>query len=268
MKPLLYVLAPLLLAPALALGQGNKPRKPAPEAPPAPVVEDNTPRDANRFAALSLLGDSVQLINLTPARGDTPQSGEWTATPAGALDNAVLQTLDEVVKASAKGREVNLYTSSTRSLFGDPAALFVDGKLSLPGNLSAAVRKSGAAHLLLVTRSRQEPALATLLPGRILSTLEGPGFVLDLRPSGQIGFDGQGGLPVMAPYVSIRVALVDLGDLRLKREQSLAVASRLPVAREAAANPWGATTPEQRTKALEALIEAELPAALKALVTP
>ena len=84
----------------------------------------------------------------------------------------------------------------------------------------------------------------------------------------QIGFDGQPGLPVLAPYVSIRVALVDLADLRLKREQSLAVASRLPVTRESAANPWAATTVEQRVKALEALIEAELPKAVKSLVAP
>ncbi|KQY88472.1 hypothetical protein [Pelomonas sp. Root1444] len=264
MKPLLYVLA---LLPALALGQSVK-NKPPPPPAPTPAAEDKTPRDPNKFAALSLLGDSVQLIHLTPARGDTPQSGEWTATPAGGLDNAVLQALNEAVKAGGDKREVKLYTSSTRSLFGDPANLFVDGRLALPGKLGDAVRQSGAAKLLLVTRSRQEPALANALPARILTTLEGPGFVLDQRPSAQIGFDGQQGQPVFAPYVSIRVALIDLSDLKLRREQSLAVASRLPVAAEAGANPWAATTAEQRVKALEALIEAELPKAVAGLVAP
>jgi hypothetical protein len=264
MKPFLFAL--LLLAPALAIGQSRlkPPTAPTPDA----VVEDKTPRDPNKFAALSLLGDSVQLLSLTPARGDTVQTGEWTATPTGRLDDAALQALNDAVKASGDKREAKLYTSSTRSLFGDPANLFVDGKLSLPGNLAAAVRQSGAANLLLITRSRQEPALAAALPARILATLEGPGFVLDQRPSGQISFDGQGGLPVFAPYVSIRVALIDLTDLRLKREQSLAVAARLPVDREAAANPWAATTAEQRVKALEALIEAELARAVKGLVAP
>lgn len=262
-RRLLYVLA---LLPALALAQ----KKAAPPPPPAPevAVEDKTPRDPNKFAALSLLGDSVQLLNLTPARGDTVQTGEWTAKPSGGLDNAVLQALNTAVKAVDDKREVKLYTSSTRSLFGDPAKLFVDGKLSLPGNLATAVRSAGAGKLLLVTRSIQEPGLIATLPARILSSLEGPGFVLDQRPSGQIGFDGQGGLPVFAPYVSIRVALIDLGDLRLRREQSLAVGARLPVAREAAANPWAATTPEQRVQALEALIEAELPKAVAGLVAP
>ncbi len=262
-RRLLYVLA---LLPALALAQ----KKAAPPPPPAPepVVEDKTPRDPNKFAALSLLGDSVQLLNLTPARGDTVQTGEWTAKPAGSLDNAVLQALNTAIKAGDDKREVKLYTSSTRSLFGDPAKLFVDGKLSLPSNLSAAVRSAGAGKLLLVTRSLQEPGLIATLPARIHTSLEGPGFVLDQRPSGQIGFDGQGGLPVFAPYVSIRVALIDLGDLRLKREQSLAVGARLPVTRESAANPWAATTPEQRVQALEALIEAELPKAVAGLVAP
>lgn len=261
MKPLLYALA---LLPALALGQSVKNKLPPPE--PAPAVEDKTPRDPNKFAALSLLGDNVQLISLTPARGDTPQTGEWTSTPAGGLDNAVLQALNDAVKAVDAKREIKLYTSSTRSLFGDPANLFVDGKLSLPGKLGDAVRQSGAAKLLLVTRRRQEPALAAALPARILATLEGPGFVLDQRPSAQIGFDGQPGKPVFAPYVSIRVALIDLSDLKLRREQSLAVATRLPVATDA--NPWAATTAEQRVKALEALIEAELPKAVAGLVAP
>jgi len=255
----------LALLPVFAFGQSIKNKAPP---PPEPVAEDKTPRDPNKFAALSLLGDSVQLISLSPARGDTVQTGEWTSSPSGSLDNAVLQSLDGAIKAAGKQREVKLYTSTTRSLFGDPANLFVNGRLSLPGKLGEAVRQSGAAMLLLVTRSRQEPALAAALPARILTTLEGPGFVLDQRPSAQIGFDGQGGLPVFAPYVSIRVALVDLSNLTLKREQSLAVAGRLPVAGDAAANPWGATTVEQRVKALEALIEAELPKAVAALVSP
>lgn len=260
-RRLLYVLA---LLPALAAAQSIK-NKVAPP-PPEPAVQDKTPRDPNKFAALSLLGDNVQLLSLTPARGDTVQTGEWTATPAGGLDNAVLQALNEAIKNVDGKREVKLYTSSTRSLFGDPAGLFVDGRLALPGKLGDAVRQSGASKLLLVTRSRQEPALATALPARILASLEGPGFVLDQRPSGQIGFDGQPGQPVFAPYVSLRVALIDLGDLKLRREQSLAVAARLPVASEAAANPWAATTAEQRVKALEALIETELPKAVKGLV--
>jgi len=257
----------LALLPAIAFGQSLKNKAPPPP-PAAPAVEDKTPRDPNKFAALSLLGDSVQLLSLSPARGDTVQSGEWASSPAGGLDNAVLQSLDAAVKAVGKNREIKLYTSSTRSLFGDPALLFVDGKLSLPGKLCEAVRQSGAAKLLLVTRSRQEPALAAALPGRILATLEGPGFVLDQRPSAQIGFDGAPGLPVLAPYVSIRVALVDLSDLKLKREQSLAVATRLPIAAEAANNPWAAITTEQRVKALEALIEAELPRVVAPLVAP
>ncbi|HEV6968663.1 MULTISPECIES: hypothetical protein [Roseateles] len=269
-RRLLTLLSVLCLLPALAAAQSGpkRPKPPQVQPDPEPVVEDKTARDPKKFAALSVLGDSVQLINLTPARGDTAQSGEWTASPAGGLDNAVLQALNAAVTASGTGREIKLYTSSTRSLFGDPANLFVDGKLSLPGKLGEAVRQSGAARLLLVTRSRQEAALAAALPARILASLEGPGFVLDQRPAGQIGFDGQPGLPVLAPFVSIRVALVDLADLRLKREQSLAVAGRLPVTPEAAANPWAATTAEQRVKALEALIEAELPKAVKSLVAP
>lgn len=269
MKPLLLA---LVLAPALAFAQGHKHNKPAPEPAPAsapasaPADAKPVPINPKRYAALSLLGDRVQLLSMNPARGDSVQSGEWAAAPAGGLDNAVLQALNKALTEAAPDREVKLYTSSTRSLFGDPAALFVDGKLKLPGQLGDAVRQSGSAWLLLVTRSRQEPALAAALPAHILASLEGPGFVLDQRPSGQIGFDGQPVLPVLAPYVSIRVALVDLSDLQLKREQSFAVARRLTVAREAAANPWAATTPEQRVKALEALIEAELPGAVLGLV--
>lgn len=270
MKPLLIaLLLASLLAPVLAQGQSinNKARAQPPEPAPSAVV-DNIKRDPRKFAVLSVLGDNVQLISLTPARGDGVQPGDWTASPTGGLDNAVLKVLDESIKAGGPGREVKLYTTSTRSLFGDPAQLFVGSKLALPGQLGDAVRQSGAGWLLLVTRNRQDAALAALLPPRIQASLDGPGFVLDQRPGGQIGFDGQGGLPVLAAFMSIRVALVDLGDLQLKREQSIAVAARLPVGREAAANPWAALPVNQRVKALEALIEAELPRAVKGLVVP
>ena len=146
--------------------------------------------------------------------------------------------------------------------------MFSNGKLALPGALGDAVKQSGASRMLLVTRSRQDAALAAALPPRVLTVLEGAGFVLDQRPSGQVGFDGQTGLPVLAPFVSIRVALIDVADMRLLRERSLAVASRLPVNREVADNPWAATPPEQRMKSLETLIETELPRTVKALLAP
>lgn len=262
----------LALLPALACAQtesgAKRPRHLTPAAEPEAVVEDKTVRDPKKFAVLSVLGDGVQLMSLTPARGDTVQTGEWTAKPAGGVDNAALQTLDATIKVLLPDHTVKLYTSSTRSLFGDPASLFANGKLALPGALGDAVKQSGASKLLLVTRSRQDAALAAALPPRVLAVLEGAGFVLDQRPSGQIGFDGQAGLPVLAAYVSIRVALIDVADMRLLRERSLAVGSRLPVAREAADNPWAATPPEQRMKSLETLIETELPQTVKALIAP
>lgn len=262
----------LALLPALASAQietgSKRPRPVAAAAEPEPVVENKTERDPRKFAVLSVLGDGVQLLSLTPARGDTVQTGEWTARPAGGVDNAALQAVDASIKALLPDHTVKLYTTSTRSLFGDPANLFANGKLALPGALGDAVKQSGASKLLLVTRSRQDAALAAALPPRVLAVLEGAGFVLDQRPSGQVGFDGQTGLPVLAAYVSIRVALIDVADMRLLRERSLAAGRRLPVAREAADNPWAATAPELRMKSLESLIETELPQAVKGLIAP
>ncbi|MDP1069507.1 hypothetical protein, partial [Klebsiella pneumoniae] len=74
--------------------------------------------------------------------------GVGASPPPGTLHPGVLPALSTPVGAAAAGREAKLYTSSTRSLFGDPAALFVDGRLSLPGKLGEAVRQSGAAQLL------------------------------------------------------------------------------------------------------------------------
>jgi len=235
--------------------------KPEVKLEPAKIVP-------HRFAVLTLLGDGVQLVSLGVTRSEAPLSGEWTATPAGQIDDAALRAVDQAVRASLPQRETKLYTSSTKSLFGDPAALFVDGKLTLPGKLVDGIRQSGAAQLLLVTRNRQEPVLAAALPDRVGTQLDGAGYVLDMRPAAQIGIDGQGGLPIVVPYAFIRVALIDVADMRLRREQSIAVARRLPVLREAAANPWAGLTPVQRLEALSALIEAELPKAVSALLPP
>lgn len=263
MKKLMIALAlASALVPALAQKRRTEPPPPAPVAASAPV--EDVKRDPNKIAALSLLGDAVQLLSLTPQRGDTAQSGEWVASPSGGLDSAVLQAVNRFLLQ--QGREAKLYTSTTRSLFGDPSALFSSGKLNLPGQLSEAVRSSGAGQLLVITRSRQEAGLAVALPARVFAGLEGPGFVLDQRPSAQIGVDGQGGLPVLASFVSVRIALVDLEDMKLKREQSVAAAQRLSVSRDVAANPWAALNAEQRVHALETLIDVELPRAVQALL--
>ncbi len=261
----------LFLLCALPLGAAaqTKPRPEREALPPAAAPAALVKIDPDKVSVLSLLGDSVQLVSVQAARPDAAQGGEWTSAPTGGMDSALLQAIEQTIKAGALRREVKLYTSTTRALFGDPASLFVDGKLSLPGTLGEAVRQSGSAHLLLVTRSSQASGLAAALPslpGALGANLEGPGFVIDQRPAGQIGIDGYGGLPVFAAYAFIRVALIDLSDLRLKRERSIAVATRLPVSRETAANPWGALNSEQRNAALKALVEVELPKAVSALL--
>lgn len=262
MKPARRFLLCLALLPGLCAA-ARPPKAPEPKAAEPIKV------DPQRVAVLSLLGDSVQLISLSATRPDAIQSGEWAASPPGSLDGAVLQSIDTTVKGGGLRKEVKLYTSTTRALFGDPATLFVDGRLALPGKLDDAVRQSGAAQLLLITRNRQAATLAgalPVLPGLLDSTLEGPGFVLDQRPTGQIGIDGSAGLPILAPYVFLRVALIDVTDLKVRREQSIAAARRLPVAREAGANPWAALTAAQRNAELVGLIEAELPKAVTSLL--
>jgi hypothetical protein len=254
----LTICLPLLLAaPVQAASSAPKPE---------PVKTDPVKLVPNLVAVLTLVGDTAQLASVGGPRGDQAQLTEWTATPTGQLDAAALRAVDQRVRAEGSKRETKLFTSTTRSLFGDPAGLFVGGKLNLPGKLGDAVRQSGAPRLLLITRSQQDAGLAPALPARVSATLDGAGFVLDQRPADQIGFDGRPGLPTLSAYAFLRVALIDVTDMHLVREQSIAVARRLSVPRESAASPWNLLTAEQRVEPLIALIEAELPKAVGAVI--
>lgn len=259
------VLLALLLALPLLAG-AQTPATPAAKAPAAgPSAPASPPAAKRKLTALAVTGDGVQLLTLQADRGNLTTTGAWQLSPGSLFDSELLAAISDAVKAAAPDRDIRTYTSATRSLFGDPAGLFVDGKLTLPGTLGDALRLGGATHLFLVTRAQQSPALVPVLPDKIATPLDGAGFVIDLRPTGQIGMDGNPGLPILAAYLSLRVALVDLSDYRLVKEQSIIIGKRLPVER-GVTNPLAALSPEARLAALRSLAEAELPQAIKALL--
>lgn len=263
------VLLALLLALPLLVSAQTSAQTPAsaPAAKPhAAGGAASAPAVAKRkLTALAVTGEGIQLLTLQADRGNLTHTGSWQLSPGSLFDSELLAAVSDAVKAAAPDREIKTYTTSTRSLFGDPAGLFVDGKLTLPGTLGDALRLGGATHLFMVTRAQQAPALVPALPDKIATPLEGAGFVIDLRPTGQIGMDGNPGLPILAAYLSLRVALVDMKDYRLVKEQSIIVGQRLPVER-GVANPFVALSPEARLAALKALVAAELPQAIKALL--
>lgn len=260
------VLFALLLALPL-LASAQTPASTSASAPAnKPSAAASAPAVAKRkLTALAVTGESIQLLTLQADRGNLTSAGSWQLSPGSVFDSELLAAVSGAVAAAAPDREIKTYTSSTRSLFGDPASLFVDGKLTLPGTLGDALRGRGATHLFLITRAQQSPALVPALPDKIATPLEGAGFVIDLRPTGQIGIDGNPGLPILTAYLSLRVALVDLADYRLVKEQSILVGQRLPVER-GVANPFVALSPEARLAALKALVAAELPQAIKTLL--
>ncbi len=256
------VLFALLLALPLLAGAQTY-AVPAAKAASATVAP---PAAAKRkLTALAVTGDGIQLLTLPADRGNLVNTGAWQLSPGSLFDSELLAVVADTVKAAGPDRDIKTYTTSTRSLFGDPAGLFVNGKLTLPGTLGSALKVGGVTHLFLVTRAQQSAALVPALPDKIGTPLDGAGFVIDLRPTGQIGMDGNPGLPVLVAYLSLRVALVDLADDRLVKEQSILVGQRLPVER-GAANPLAALSPEARLAALKALVAAELPQAIKALL--
>ena len=122
----------------------------------------------------------------------------------------------------------------------------------------------GATHPFLITRAQQSPALVPALPDKIATPLEGAGFVIDLRPTGQIGIDGNRACRSWRLTLSLRVALVDLADYRLVKEQSILVGQRLPVER-GVANPLWRSARGAAGRA-QGLVAAELPQAIKTLL--
>ena len=197
---------------------------------------------ARRYAVLSLIGDSMTVVVYVIETGSHMDRHRHESVSPGPnlLDRAALNAVQQSLKQIDARSPVLLFLGTSPELFGDPSQLFDGKRLLLSQDLSEAMRKGGATHLLLVTRHRDgariQASNGTVGSGK----LEGLGFYIDpytrtsQAPGGGLGVMGTG---FLAPYVYLRILLVDLTTSMVDREELITWSILLSAASGATDDP-------------------------------
>jgi hypothetical protein len=178
--------------------------------------------DATRkYAVLSLIGDSMTVVGYVSATGANLSQNRSESLSLGSrvFDTTALDAVQQSLKRVESQSPIALFLGTSPALFVDQAKLFEGRRVLLTPELGAAMKKDGATHLLLVTRHRADARIRAADGYTGSGQLEGLGFYVDSYLQTLRRSDGATSQGFLAPYVYLRISLVDLATSMIEREQ-------------------------------------------------
>jgi hypothetical protein len=223
---------------------------------------------AERWAALSLLGDRMTVVQARPETGTRVNPNLVNAVPMAedvldrlALRAVVLAKVDgvpEIVPMALRDRR--LYEAQDRLLQGDGALQpLLDAVLKTAAGVQA-------THLLLIAKSRGEASFA-VREGHIgIGRVEGLGFYVDRSSSLQNTATGETDRGYLAPFAYYRLVLFDIARGAVVADARVTASTMYPVAGSGQGNPWDVVSAERKVDDLEKLLNKHTGDALRRLM--
>jgi hypothetical protein len=180
----------------------------------------------------------------------------------------VLFAVEEAIKRGDKDAQVVLLGARDLSLF-EAQRRVLDQEGSTQAFLPAvkdAVAGAGATHLILVSKHRGEARLR-MADGHVGGgTLEGLGFYLDHNVRMTNVRTGEQSRGYIAPFVYMRISLVELASGTVLREDS--VVASAPMSSQKADETWKMLSPDEKARILRGLVRRETARVLPLLLAP
>ncbi len=224
----------------------------------------------SRYAAMSLLGDQMELIVARMQTGSNVPANarEIVRFPDPALDRYIVRTIDRIVTDTKQGDGVTMLAARDPRLYALQESLLDRGASvqDLLPAIKAKIADQKATHLILVTRYRHD-ALLRSFEGTVGSgKLTGIGFYIDhVRPMRSEKLEESIGF--LAPYAYFQVFIVDLNTLQVVRsETAMAGHVHVPVLGSRTAHPWESMDDGRKVEVLETLLREELARVLPPLL--
>lgn len=214
-----------------------------------------------KIAVTSLIGDVITVDVYRKRVGTMIDSNrqEKLPVPTPVFDEAAMRAAsDAVAKALPTASTAALSVAAAGSDL-DPAQFLNDGRIAASHRLVTALRDAGFTHLLAIAKHRAAARLRLATASIGSGYLQGLGFYIDNAYKTQRLDTQEEGTGFVAPYVYIKLALVDLTSLQQTQEQLIADG----VVRSAARNKegfdaWGASTAEEKVSWLQDIIRANV----------
>jgi hypothetical protein len=228
----------------------------------------NTDTPYKKVAVTSLIGDVITVDIYRKRVGTMIDSNlqEKLPVPTAVFDELALKTAsDAVTKALPSASTATLSVAAPGSDL-DPAQFLVDGRIAASHRLAVALRDAGFTHLLVITKQRAQARLKFASSSVGSGYLQGIGFYIDNSLNTMRLDTQEKSRGMIAPYVYIKLALVDLASLQQIREQVINDSTTRSAAGHAEAlDAWGAVTPEEKVSLLQELIRENVSAAIPLL---
>ena len=225
---------------------------------------------ARRYAVLSLLGDSLLVVNYQIATGSNLDRNERTtiALAPGDIDGVVLETVDASLHRAA-GAEPAIFLKAN-----DPAILAAQAKLLQQGEgiktLEAPVRQAiggtPATHLILIMKYRHQAVLQGASRSLGSGLLEGVGFYLDRSRRIRRSDTGERGYGLLAPFAYFRVMVIDLAGFEVLKDETITASHVLSAARASTGDAWDVLSAEDKIRVLREMVRRETRKVLPAML--
>lgn len=211
-----------------------------------------------RWAALSLVGNKIEIVGARAEIGSRLSQNRRRAfdDAEGTLDRYVLQAVEGAMRAQDRSASLAMLALPGSVLYDQPERAFEGGQVALPGNVVDALIATRASHMILLTKVRDAAKVPLYDTSIGVGTVQGIGFYVDndirlkLRESGNAA-DG-----VLAPFVYIRLSLVDVQTGEVVREEVVREMRTYSTAQNPKADVvWDVLTAEEKIESLRKMID-------------
>ena len=224
--------------------------------------------ETRTFAILSLLGDRLTVVQPAMTTGSRLDRSTHVDvkldTPA--LDHAALLAADSAVRQALPGAKTRLLFVSDPAIYAAQARFAEDATAlhSILPILAPVLAGSGATHLILLTKMRQDALFEAEQSHVGQGRIEGLGFYVDritLLHNIRRG-DEYGGF--LAPYAYFCASLADLGTGKVI--ETIDVPASEVHGMNFAVHPWDELTPEQKIESMRRILDREIGAVVPRLL--
>lgn len=217
---------------------------------------------SRRWAALSLVGDKIEIIGARPEIGSriSQNRRRWADDVENTMDRYVLRAVERAVRTQDRGATVAMLALPGSALYDRPERAFDGRQVALPGAVVDALIASRSSHLLLVTKWRDEVRLPLYDSTAGVGAVSGIGFYVDtdlrliIRSAGETAGHAANG--VLAPFVYAKLSLVDVQSGEVVREELVReMRSYATASNPKAEGPWDVLSAEEKIDVLRNMID-------------
>jgi hypothetical protein len=220
--------------------------------------------EGQKYAVLSLVGDRLMLVQRVPAAEAQPERNivEFLDLPDKVFDQTVRLAANEVLLIADRNSKPVMLDARDPSLYQQQARLLEEG---------ASVRRllagTGATHLILVTRLRQETMLQSIeghLGGS--GALEGLGFYMDRSRPLIASTTGEAAFGFLGPFAYFQITVYDVARGRVLRQEQVTASRTISAGRSPTGDPWQVLTPREKVVVLQKMLTEEIAKTLPRVV--